>query len=236
MSTKLASALLTSVLVLAGCEAAPVQGPPVGVYSLVLIRTGPEEGALDAAARREAFAGHFANMERMARERQLLLAGPFGTTRHAGDLRGLFLLDTGERETAEEWAGSDPTTRAGVFVLEFHELATEMPLGALLEAELERLDALEAAGTTPKPGENARAWVVLTAEHGDLARREFGPLTTPQGGVFLLGELDGVRAWAVLDAKDVAEARERFAPELAAIGAHTLDDWFATDLIGTLVE
>jgi len=235
MPTKLASAFAALVFALGGCASVP-QPPPVGVYGLVLIRTGPNDATLAADARREAFAGHFANMARMAEARQLLLAGPYGTARHAPDLRGVFVLDTSDRGQAVEWAASDPTTQAGVFVLEHHELATEMPLSRLLEAELEREAQLEAAGTPPAPGQNARAWVLLTAEHGDLARRELAPLVSPDGGVFLLGALDGDRAWAVLDAQDAAGARERFAPELAAIGAHTLDDWYATDLLGTLVE
>jgi uncharacterized protein YciI len=234
MSTKLTALLLAALL--AGCRAAPVSGPPVGVYTLTLIRTGPNDGTLDAEARRAAFAGHFANMERMAEERQLLLAGPYGATKHADDLRGLFVLDTSDLDEAAQWAATDPTTLSGVFVLEHHPLATAMPLGALLEAELDRLAGLEAAGETPQPGQNARAWVLLTAEHGDLARRELAPLISPDGGVFLVGELDGGRLWAVLDARDVAQARERFAPELAAMGAHTLDDWFATDLIAMLVR
>ncbi|HVS19455.1 MAG TPA: YciI family protein [Planctomycetota bacterium] len=235
MTFKLATALF-SALALLGCRSAPVQPPPVGVYTLVLIRTGPNDGTLDADARRAAFAGHFANMERMAQERQLLLAGPYGATKHAGDLRGLFVLDTSDLDEAAQWAASDPTTQSGVFVLEHHTLATAMPLGEMLEAELDRLAELEAAGATPQPGQNARAWVLLTAEHGDVARRELEPLVSPDGGVFLLGELDGERLWAVLDARDAAQARERFAPELAAMGAHTLDDWFATDLIAMLVR
>src|SRR6187402_815215 len=67
-------------------------------YTLVWIRTGPKSGTLSEEENRALFAGHFANMERLAKERKLLLAGPFGKQRHASDLRGLFVLDTTDRD------------------------------------------------------------------------------------------------------------------------------------------
>ena len=94
----------------------------------------------------------------------------------------------------------------------------------------------EAEGRTPSPGEGARPYVLLTAEHGDLARRELAPLLSSDGGVFLLASLDGTRALALLDAQDVAEARERFAPQLENLGAHVLDEWFASSQLARLVE
>lgn len=240
-STPLTLALALALL--AGCRSEPVPPAaaqaaraPVTACTLVWIRTGPRDGALPAEERSAAFAGHFANMERLAGERKLLLAGPFGSERHASDLRGLFVLATSDRAEAQAWAASDPTTQAGVFVLEYESLETQMPLQAMLEADLARAQARRAAGETPAPGEGARGWALLVAEHGDLARRELGPLVSPDGGVFLLAELENGRALAVLDAANAAEARERFAPELANLGAHTLDDWFATDRIATLVR
>jgi len=54
--------------------------------------------------------------------------------------------------------------------------------------------------------------------------------------VLVLARLDQGFAWAVLDAKDVTEASKRFGPQLASIGAYTLDDWFATDQLAALVR
>lgn len=204
-------------------------------YTLVHLKTGPRSGALSPEENARAFAGHFANMERMAFARQLVLAGPYGETRHDPALRGVFVLDTGDREEARAWAACDPTTQAGVFVQEFHDLRTAVPLEIVLEAGLARLERARAAGEEPQPGDGARPWVLLTAEHGDLAHAELDPLCTPEGGVFLLADLDQGRAWAVLDAANVAEARERFGPQLDAIGVHVLDDWFATDQLPMLV-
>jgi len=205
-------------------------------YTLVLIRTGPKSGQLSAEDNQRAFEGHFANMGRMARAGQLVLAGPYGESRHAPDLRGIFVLDTHDRAQAEAWAGTDPTTQAGVFRLEFHELATPAALRRALAEDLAWNDRQAAEGRTPAPGENARGYALLTAEHGDHAWRELAPLCTTEGGVFLLAHLDGARALALLDAANAAEARERFAPQLENLGACTLDDWFGSNQFARLHE
>jgi uncharacterized protein YciI len=210
-------------------------------YTLVLIRSGPKSGQLSAEENQRAFQGHFDNMGRMAREGQLVLAGPYGEERHAPDLRGIFVLDTADRREAEEWAGTDPTTRAGVFRLEFHELATDAPLRRALAEDLAWRARMEAEGKNPAPGEGARGYVLLTAEDAELARRELEPLCTMEGGVFLLGdvdggEVDGGRILALLDAASAAEARVRFAPQLENLGACTLDDWFGSNQFARLPE
>jgi uncharacterized protein YciI len=233
--------LLLATTAVAACRAAPRERTDEGAaaeptYTLVFLKTGPRSESLSSAESQEAFAGHFANMGRLAEEGRLLVAGPFGEGRHDPALRGLFVLATSDREEAVAWAGTDPTTIAGVFVQEFHELATSAPLARALERDLERLAREEAAGRTPEPGENIRPYVLLTAEHGDLARRELGRLCNAEGGVFLLARLDGSRALALLDAQSPEEARERFAPELEHLGAHELDGWFASRELAHLVE
>lgn len=204
-------------------------------YTLVLIKTGPQSGKLTKEENDRAFAGHFANMERMSEEGQLLVAGPYGERRHDPDLRGIFVLATSDRAEAERQASTDPTTQAGVFVLEYHTLATTSPLAAALERALAWVDAQKAAGRTPAPGEHARTYVWLTAEHGDLAQREFTPLQNADGGVYLTAALDGTRALVLLDADSLAMAEERFAPQLAEIGTYTLDEWFGTDELAAMV-
>lgn len=236
-----------SLSILAACEAAPLaprpqaaassaSAPAEGRYTLVVIRTGPQSGQLPAEENQRAFAGHFANMTRMAEARQLVLAGPYGERRHAPDLRGIFVLDTAERAQAEAWAGTDPTTQAGVFRLEFHELATDAALRRVLEEDLAWHAREVAAGRMPPPGEGARPYVLLTAEDGERARRELAPLATGDGGVLFLARLDGTRALALLDAQDAAEARARFAPQLEHLGAPELDEWFASAQLARLPE
>ncbi len=219
-------------------EDTPVPSPASAApaRTLVLIKTGPKSGALSQEENARAFAGHFANMERMAAEGQLLVAGPYGQRRHDADLRGIFVLASGRRDEARTWAETDPTTQAGVFVLEYHDLATDAPLAAALARDSAWRAEQLAAGRTPQPGEGARPYVLLTAEHGDLAERELGPLRTHDGGVLMLGRLDGTRALALLDAEDLAAAEERFAPQLANLGAHVLDEWFASAELARMIE
>lgn len=223
---------------LGACRSAePASAPAPSGCTLVFLRTGPKSGRLSPDENRRAFEGHFANMERMASEGQLLVAGPFGRERHDPALRGIFVLSSAERAEAERWAGTDPTTQAGVFVLEFHDLATESaPLAAALERDTARRAEQAASGRTPSPGDGARPYVLLTAEDGARAERELSPLRTGEGGVFLVARLDRTRAFAILDARDLSEARERFAPQLESLGAHVLDEWFATDQLAGMVE
>jgi uncharacterized protein YciI len=234
-SIHVACALLLAVL--GACRSTePEEAPVPRGCTLVFLKTGPRSGQLSPDENRRAFEGHFANMERMAGAGQLLVAGPFGQGRHDPTLRGIFVLASAERGEAKRWALTDPTTQAGVFVPEFHDLATEAPLAAALERDLARAAEQKASGRTPEPGEGARPYVLLTAEDGTRAERELAPLRTSAGGVFLIGRLDGSRAFAILDARDLAEARERFAPQLENLGAHVLDEWFASDQLARMVE
>jgi uncharacterized protein YciI len=218
-----------TAIALAACSllAACAGAPPARDLTLVLIRTGPQSETLPAEERQQLFAGHFSNMQRLAEERQLLLAGPFGPVRHDQALRGLFVLDTDDPARAREWAGTDPTAQAGVFVLEYHELSTDAPLRALLEHELGLEAEAHAKGIVRPPGEGGRSYVLLTAEDGERARRALQPLRQ-SGLVLLLGRLDRTRAFAVLDAADPDSARTALGAAAAELGPFVLDGWYAT--------
>ena len=219
----------------AGQDSAGADSAAATCCTLVLIKTGPMSGKLSEADNAKAFAGHFENMGRLANARQLLVAGPYDEPRHDPLLRGLFVLATANRSQAEQWAATDPTTLAGVFTLEFHELITDAPLLAALERHLAADAQHKAQGTTPKPAEQMRGYVLLTAEAGDRAERVLAPLKR-SGGVLMLGRLDGTRAFAILDAETVAAATTRFSSALAGIGAHTLDAWYASREIAKLAD
>lgn len=228
----LALALLVFAVVTA-CHSPQTADKP-RAYTLVLIKTGPQNGKLSKEETQRAFAGHFENMARLAGEKKLLVAGPYGKKRHDNDLRGIFVLDTGDRAQAKEWAETDPTTKAGVFVLEYHELRTDAPLQAQLEYELNRTAQAKAEGRETKPGDGARGYVLLTAEHGDLAHKELASLISAKR-VFMLADLDESRALAILDAKDFGAAMELLGERASKLGSHTLDEWFATDSLQVMV-
>ncbi len=221
------TAALLVLACLSACSSAPTRTPE-REYTLVFLRSGPSTGKLSEALNRQAFIGHFANMQRLAGERKLVVAGPFGATRHATDLRGLFVLDTANEAQAKAWAETDPAAQAGVFVLEYHALATGAPLREALERDLKREERALAEGLKLAPGSGARTYVLLTAEDHLRAERELWQMTATEG-VYLLARLDGERSFALLDAANVAEAKNRFSALLERLGPHTLDDWFASD-------
>ena len=86
-------------------------------YVLVILKTGPTP--VPAGPERDAmFAGHFANMERLAKEGKLALAGPFSDD--PAGWRGLFLLAVADVEEARRLTATDPVIVNGVMVAEYH--------------------------------------------------------------------------------------------------------------------
>lgn len=86
-------------------------------YVLAILKTGPRDAEVtDKDARAALFAGHFANMTRLAEEGHLVLAGPLGGEEGR---RGLFILATPDIETARQWVQTDPTIEAGIFVVDY---------------------------------------------------------------------------------------------------------------------
>lgn len=86
-------------------------------YVLVILKTGPTP--VPAGPERDAmFRGHFANMQRLADEGKLVLAGPLDGK---DGWRGLFVLDVAEIAEAEALAATDPVIQNGEMVAECHQ-------------------------------------------------------------------------------------------------------------------
>ncbi|MEE2692452.1 MAG: YciI family protein [Pseudomonadota bacterium] len=84
-------------------------------YVFVLLKTGPAE-VTDEKRRKELFAGHFANMTRLAKEGALVLAGPLDDDTGK---RGLFILNAPSVDAAREMVAGDPAVAAGIFTAEY---------------------------------------------------------------------------------------------------------------------
>jgi len=86
-------------------------------YVLVILKTGPTP--VPKGEKRDAmFVGHFANMNRLAKEGKLILAGPFGD--NAQGWRGLFLFAVPTVEEARALTATDPVIVNGEMVAEFY--------------------------------------------------------------------------------------------------------------------
>ena len=87
-------------------------------YVLVILRTGPTRVA-DPEERKAMFAGHMANIQRLAREGKLAVAGPFGDD--TGDWRGLFVFAVGSIDEARALVATDPVIIKGEMVADYHK-------------------------------------------------------------------------------------------------------------------
>lgn len=87
-------------------------------YVLVILKTGPNK-VTDKEARAKMFQGHFANMERLAGEKKLVLAGPLDGVEGR---RGIFVFATPDIEQAKTYVATDPVIVNGEMVAEYHKL------------------------------------------------------------------------------------------------------------------
>ena len=86
------------------------------MYVLCILKTGSKDAEVKGDARKEIFAGHFANISRLADEGKLVAAGPFG--KNDKSYRGLYIFNVATIEEAEKLVVLDPAVKAGVFVPE----------------------------------------------------------------------------------------------------------------------
>ncbi len=101
-------------------------------YILVILKTGSQR-VPDGAARDEMFKGHFANIQRLAAEGKMVVAGPFGDK---DDWRGMFILAVESPEQAQQLVATDPVIKSGEMIAEYHRLfasAALMGVAALHE-------------------------------------------------------------------------------------------------------
>ena len=84
------------------------------MYVLCILKTGPKDAEIKGDQRKEIFAGHFANINRLADEGKLAVAGPFG--KNDKSYRGLYIFNVTTVEEAETLVVLDPAVKAGVFV------------------------------------------------------------------------------------------------------------------------
>ena len=75
------------------------------MYVLVILKTGSNISATKAQTD-SLFKGHMANIDKLAKENKLLVAGPLG--RNDKQYRGIFIFNTKSLEEARAWLATDP--------------------------------------------------------------------------------------------------------------------------------
>jgi uncharacterized protein YciI len=86
-------------------------------YVFCVLKTGPKDAEItDKKQRAEIFAGHMANIQRLADEGKLVLAGPFGTNNR--DYRGLFIFAVTTIDEAQKLVETDPVIKSGMMIAE----------------------------------------------------------------------------------------------------------------------
>lgn len=214
------------VSAVAGCAASRSGGAaPAAPAELVLVylQSGPTSGRGTKEERERLFAGHMANINRLAAERKLLIAGPFNRPRDK-TWRGLFLFDVAATAEAETIAGTDPGVIAGEFVAVAKRVRGSPVLRQTLALEDEWQAARRADPSSPPA--SIKPYVMLTTTDVGRARRaieRLKPSPRVVWGVLFADEPGGV---LVLDAEQAGAIGE----QLAAIdaGAGAVDGWFST--------
>ncbi|MBK7393466.1 MAG: hypothetical protein IPI64_09220 [Chloracidobacterium sp.] len=84
------------------------------MYVLCILKTGSKDSEIKGKERDDIFAGHFANIGKLANEGKLAVAGPF--EKNDKTYRGLYIFNVATIEEAEKLVVLDPAVKAGIFV------------------------------------------------------------------------------------------------------------------------
>jgi uncharacterized protein YciI len=204
--------------------------PEQADYVLTYLKTGPNSAGQTKEESAKIFGGHMANMQRLAAEGDLVIAGPFGSPRDKS-WRGILLLDTGDLDRAKELVATDPGIQAGVFVAEMHPVRGAASLRHVPEYEAAML-AEQAIKKEEAPA-NIRGYVMVTAEDGASARKALTRAEKATGRtIWSLRILDGDGKGGVFvtDAKD-AESVSAALERVEGVG---VDGWWSTTSITRL--
>ncbi|CAG0978440.1 hypothetical protein PHYC_01631 [Phycisphaerales bacterium] len=228
--------LIVVTCVLAACASTPrnpVADSSNAHMTLVYLETGPNSASHTPEQKSEIFKGHMANMQRLAEEKKLLIAGPFGKPRNPA-WRGIFVFDIASVAEAEALGATDPGVVAGEFKLAIRPITASASLRESLRLEKEMQAELERAGQPErKPGEpppGLRRYVMMHAEDGERAMRALrkgGPRV-----IWWASFRDGKDAVMVLDATEVDEAEAGLRG--VDVGPRGLDRWMSTKALERL--
>jgi uncharacterized protein YciI len=86
------------------------------MFVMCILKTGPNDSSIKGKERDDIFAGHFANINNLAEQGKLAVAGPF--EKNDRTYRGLYIFNVSTIAEAEKLVVLDPAVKAGIFVPE----------------------------------------------------------------------------------------------------------------------
>ncbi|OIQ21159.1 MAG: hypothetical protein BM557_04495 [Flavobacterium sp. MedPE-SWcel] len=108
-------------------------------YVFVILKTGSVK-IDDKAKVNELFTGHMANIDKLAKEDKLVIAGPF--YKNENNYRGLFIFNVKTLEEAEKLLSTDPAVSAQLLEAEMYKWYGSAALGEYLEVH-EKIEKLK---------------------------------------------------------------------------------------------
>lgn len=88
-------------------------------YVLVILKKGSADIS-NKSKRDSLFRGHMGNMQKLAAESKLVIAGPMGE--NDKDYEGIFVFNTSDLAEAQQWLNTDPAYQARVLDAELYAL------------------------------------------------------------------------------------------------------------------
>jgi uncharacterized protein YciI len=98
-------------------------------YVFVILKTGSVK-VDDKKKQEELFRGHLENINKLAKEGKLVVAGPFA--KNADDYRGIFILNVKTLEEAKTLLELDPAIKQKIFDVEMYQWYGSAALGEYL--------------------------------------------------------------------------------------------------------
>lgn len=240
ITRRLALAVLGTLALVSCTSSGSQRAAPAssGGWVFAFLSGGPEAASKTKEERQLIQLAHLGNITKLANERKLIVAGPFGNERPAPDLRGVFIFDTNDLEEARAWTSTDPAVQAGVLAMELAPLATDAPLKRSLTLYQEREAAAKAEGRQLKMEEMIRPYVMLLGQDAHALDGLVADLRA-QKKLVLDGALSGStrgQRLVVIDAPDVASGKDLLGKHAASIGEHTLSVWYASHTLREMNE
>lgn len=212
--------------------AAPKEAGPE-TYVLVYLKSGPSVKEKSKEERTSIQAAHLANIQKLAREKKLVVAGPFGAVVHDKARRGIFILDVRTEAEARELTNTDPAVKEGVLEMELHPIVTSARLREALEAELKADADAKLEGRERPIAETIRAYVLVHSKSGTASEKFLSSKLKP-AQVLFSATVDKESGFHLVDASKVDELKASLGEVLPSDLGLEFDEWWASRFLHTV--